>query len=105
MAVQDERKFAAVEAVADGDNTIVAAITGKRIIVLGYMLTWRQAGLLVVRSGAATVLSRLDKGALADASYVGDMGNPAFQTEAGAALVMNVPAAVDVVGHLTYIEG
>lgn len=105
MAVQDERKFVAVEAVADGDNTIVAAVAGKKITVIGYMLTWRQAGLLVVRSGAATVLARLDKAALNEASYVGSVGTPAFQTAAGEALVMNVPAAVDVVGHLVYIEG
>lgn len=101
-------KYAVINASASGSNTVVAAVTGKRIRVLSYVMiaagdvtvTWRSASTaisgpmaLATNGGAAP-----GSGQMAPVGLFGQ-----FQTEAGEALNMNLSAAVAVGGHLTYI--
>lgn len=96
--------FARINADADGDNTVVAAVTGKRIRVLGYAFLVSAAGMITFKSGAATALAEFTAAANGGASYGGGGDAPAFQTAVGEALVVNNPAAVDTNGHLVYQE-
>lgn len=100
-------KFASVNATADGDNTIVTGVTSKKLRILGYVLmnATSTAGTILLKSAGTTVIGRLrvpSDGA--GASYAGGVDAPACETASGEAFVINNPAGVDTVGHVTYCE-
>ncbi|TXH35287.1 MAG: hypothetical protein E6Q98_15965 [Rhodospirillaceae bacterium] len=98
-------KFAKIAASASGNNTIVAAVSGKKIRVLALKLIGSDAVNAKWQSGAGgtdlTGLSYL----IASSGEVLPF-NPAgwFETAAGALLNLSLSAAVAVGGHLTYVE-
>lgn len=103
-------KFARVNALADGDNTLIAAPSGgvnEAILVLGYSLRFIGAGAFQLKSGAAGSVHLDEVGLAAPGQRVqfnggdGD-GVAAFQCDPGAALVVNNFATGDVTGHITY---
>lgn len=98
-------KFASVNATADGDNTVIALVASKKLRVLGYVVTCTGAGTIQFKTGGGGVLGRLIASANgAGGSYAGGVDAPAFETVSGEALLLNNPAGVDTVGHLSYIE-
>jgi len=110
MAIFDEIhqvKYAVIS--ADGGTDIqVAAVTGKAIVVLSYLMS--AAGATVVKwqskpSGAAVELSGQGL-ALAANGSVSAAYSPSglLATASGAALQLTLSAAEDVGGHLTYVE-
>lgn len=97
-------KFARVNADADSDNTIVPAVSGRKLRVLGYQLIASAAGIATVKS-AANVLAELQVPAGLDPiAYAGGHDAPAFETGANEALIINTQVGQDVNGHLTYVE-
>lgn len=98
-------KFAVIDAASSGDNTIVAAVTAKKIRVLSLFLV-----------SAGTVTTRFEAGAGGTAltgqmSLVANTGfalpyNPKgwFETTSAALLNLELSAAVSVDGALSYIE-
>lgn len=102
--VGSELQYASVDAAASGDNTLVAAVSGKRIRVLS---------LFLVASGAVTVAfeSGASGTALTGDMNVGANGNVTmpfnpegwFQTVAGELLNMELGGATSVDGCLTYV--
>lgn len=99
-------RHARVNATSDGDNTLVAApAENRRIVVLGYQLRFVGAGAFQVKSGAAGSV-HLDEIGVASPgtrlSYSGTLHGPAFECDAGLALVVNNFATGDTLGHLTY---
>lgn len=98
-------KFAKIDAATAGDNTIVAAVTGKKIRVLQLFLV--SAGTVIVRfeSGAAgTALTGqmnlvVNSGFTLPFSPVGW-----FESASGVLLNLELSAAVSVDGAITYIE-
>jgi len=106
MSIQSEAKRAIIDAATAGDNTLVAAVTARKIRVLS---------LFVVASGGANTL-RFESGA-GGAALSGQMSlaangvlalphNPAgwFETLAAALLNLELSAATSVDGALTYTE-
>jgi hypothetical protein len=102
-------KFAAINASASGSNAIVAAATGKRIRVVSYVIvaagavtaTWQSASTAL--SGPMSLAS--SGGASASVGILAPGGAYGlFQTEAGEALNLSLGGAVNVAGHLCYIE-
>ena len=95
--------FAAISVSTIGDNTIVAAVTGKQIRVIAYVL---QANAAVVGTWKSSVAGAIS-GPMSDAQNGGKVCgyNPAgwCQTAIGEALVLNLNGNVSVGGHLTYI--
>lgn len=103
--IQSEVKFAIVDAATSGDNTLVSAVTGRKIRVLS---------LYLVASGAVT--ARFESGAggtaLSGQMQIGANGvlalpfNPAgwFETAAAALLNLELSGAVSVDGGLSYVE-
>lgn len=101
-----EAKRAAIAAAASGDNTLVAAVTGKKIRVL--------AVVLVASGGVNTIRFESAAGgtALTGQMDIGDNGqfilpyNPAgwFETVAAELLNLELSAATAVAGCLTYVE-
>lgn len=100
-------QYAVIAAASLGDNTLVAAVTGKKIRVL--------AAVLVASGGANTV--RFESGAggtaltgLMDLAADGQLvlprnGSGWFETAAGALLNLELSVATSVAGMLVYEEG
>lgn len=105
MAIQSQVQYAVVAAATGGDNTLVAAVTGKKIRVIA---------LVLVASGGANSV-RLESGASGTAITgvmdIIDNGqlvlpyNPAgwCETAAAALLNMELSAATAVAGVLGYV--
>jgi hypothetical protein len=106
LAANDDYRYAAVSAASSGDNTIVAAAgSGVKIRVLSAKLI--AAGAVNVRweSGAGgTALTGVETIAEAGFGYVLPY-SPAghFETAANTLLNLELSAAVQVSGHITYI--
>ncbi len=103
--IQSDPQYVIIDAATSGDNTIVAAVAGRRLRVLG---------LVIVASGAVT--ARFEDGAggtaLTGQMQLGANGvieygyNPAgwFETSAGTLLNLELSAATSVDGALVYVE-
>lgn len=104
MAIQSDVQFLAVDVAASGDNTLVAAVTGKKIRVVAFVLV-----------AAGTVTARFESGA-GGTALTGQMSmavntqisapyNPAgwFETAAAALLNLELSGAVSVDGFLAYV--
>lgn len=103
-------KYAVIDEASSGDNTVVAAVTGRKIRVLSYVLI--PTGDVVVRfeSGAGGTaltgqINLLEEDGLVTSSVnINCSPHGCFETAAGALLNLELSAAVSVDGHLTYIE-
>ena len=98
-------KYAIIDAAGLGDNTLVAAVAGKRIRVLSFFYV--AGGTVVVRfeSGAGgTALTGQMTHAVNDVVPAGFNEGGWFQTAVGALLNLELSAAVTVDGCLTYVE-
>jgi hypothetical protein len=108
ITFERDQKHAVIDAASAGDNTIVSAVAGKRILVTSYM---------IVASGGANTLLRFESGA-GGTALTGEMDigadgvisadyNPGgcfAPTAAGALLNLQITAATSVDGHLSYVE-
>lgn len=104
MSIQSEVQYAVVDHAASGDNTLVAAVTGKKIRVVSFLLV-----------AAGTVTTRFESGASGTAltgqmtmainSVISAAYNPAgwFETAAAALLNLELSAAVSVDGVIGYV--
>lgn len=100
-----ETRYASVSVADSGDNTAVAAVSGKRIRVLSYVLNSVTAVAVRFESGAGgTALSGVMS--LGATSVLASGYNPLghFETAVGALLNLELGGAVQVSGHITYVE-
>lgn len=104
----DGRKIlrAAISGATSGDNTLVAAVAGKKIKVLGLFLVAVTAVTVRFESGAGGtaltgVMSIGATGTLV-LPMVSDLNTPWFQTADGALLNMELGGSVQVSGALIY---
>lgn len=97
-------KFAAISASSSGDNTVVSAVTSKKIRVLRWRLSANGAVNAKWKSSTTSDLTGLSY--LAQYSQAGGAYCPIgiFETVAGEALTLNLSGAVATGGELTYIE-
>lgn len=98
-------KFAPIDAASSGDNTIVAAVSGKKIRVLALFLV--AAGTVNVRfeSGASGTARTGQMNLVANSGFTLPF-NPVgwFETDATTLLNLELSAAISVDGCLTYVE-
>ena len=97
-------KRAAISATASGINRLVASVPGKQIRVLQYLLVSATPISVDFRTGEITSLTGVmalsaNGGVAASLSTLGH-----FETMPGMDLNLNLSAAGNVAGHLTYIE-
>lgn len=103
-------KTAAITSSASGDNTVVAAVTAKRIKVVGGVLSFSGSVNARWKSGSSTDLSGLYYGATGTVVPLAALpalpgGVPGHvTTSTGEALVLNLSGAVAVGGHVVYEE-
>ena len=101
-------KYAKIDAATAGSNTIVAAVTGKRILVLVYSVMGSGDQNVYFCSNATAITGTLylnnhirstaAYGAMTPAGAVG-----LFRTEIGEALNLVLSTTANVGGHLTYL--
>ena len=105
-------KHANISAAADGENEIVAAVAGKRIVVISYVLAAVHATAAAAadfRSGTSNTVHATFLSGQADLhdavvySFTGHPKAPAFECDIGDSLAINNAAGVDCFGHLTYM--
>lgn len=105
MPIQSAPQRVIIDHAASGDNQVVAAVAGKKILVLGFFLVAAGAVTARFESGAGgTALT--GQMVLAANSQLSVPYNPAgwFETAAGAALNLELSAATSVDGALVYVE-
>lgn len=95
--------FASINAASSGANTLVAAVSGQRVVVTGFLFVVASAVTVVFKSGSTALTGTM--------SFDPATGNPGaaqsfqqglMQTAAGEALVMTLGGAVQVSGYLVY---
>lgn len=100
-------QFAVVSAADSGDNTLVAAVTGKQIKVHNIVLIVPSAVSIYFKSGS-TAIGGNSSTPLAIGANGGFAPGEAklghFTTAAGEALVLNLSSAVSVGGWIVYTE-
>ena len=98
-------KWAEINATAAGDTQVVAAVTGKKIRAVGWLLVCSVAVGVAWKSGAGTTLinamSFATNGGISAANY--GQGY-AFETAVSGALVINLSGIANVRGSLCYVE-
>ena len=102
-------KHAAVSASTSGNNTLVAAVSGKRICVIGLVLAAASAVVARLESGAGTtaltgVMPLVANGNLSLVFPMSIPGNPWVKTASGALLNLELGGAVQVSGVVVYYE-
>lgn len=101
-------KHAAIDAASSGDNELVAAVTGKHITVVNYLMVPTGDVVATFKSGASTdITGAMTLAAGGDDATVivpGTCMGGLFKTAKGEALNLNLDGAVQVSGHLSYIE-
>ena len=98
-------KFAKIDTASSGNNTIVAAVAGKKIRVLSYKLVCSGAVTVKFQSGAGG--TDLEGGAAYGANggvMASECEGGYFETAASTLLNLNLSSAVQVSGHVTYEE-
>lgn len=102
---QSEAQYAVIDDATSGNNTIVAAVTGKKIRVLGYVLVAGGAVNARFESDAdGTALTGvMTLAAAGDVIAPGYNPSGHFETVAGELLNLELSGAVSVDGHLTYV--
>lgn len=101
-------KFAIINVTSAGDATIVASVTGKKILVLSYVVTGDVAGTFRWESPAGTPISGLMLMTVSTVGngYVEASFSPVghFEGASGSALTVEMATADDLQGHLCYVE-
>jgi hypothetical protein len=98
-------KRAAIDAATSGDNTLVAAVSGKKLRVLSCFLLAAAAVNVRFESGASGTARTGQMNLAANGGFVLPH-NPAgwFETVAGELLNLELSGAVSVDGCLIYVE-
>ena len=103
MEILQERKYATIAA-GNGDNTVVEAVVGSRIRVLGYILSPAGAVVAKFMSGATELTNKIQfVGAVIQPFSSGFMPDGWFQTAANTALVLNLSGAVVTGVQVVYV--
>jgi hypothetical protein len=98
-------KFAAISASSSGNNTIVAAVTDKRIRVLSAFLVAAGAVTAKFQSGASGTDLTGAASLSANGGYVLPFNEGGwFQTDPGTLLNLSLGGAQSVAGSVSYIE-
>lgn len=101
---QSEPLYAVIDHAVSGNNTLVAAVAGKKIRVLGFVLV--SAGTVTARFESAADGTALTGQMTLAVNTVVSSGYNAlgwFETVAGQLLNLELSAAVSVDGVLTYV--
>lgn len=96
-------KRAVIDDTGGGDTTVVAAVSGKRIRVLGLAFAVGAADNVTFKSGSTALSGAIEL--LADSPYILPFTRFGWmETATGEALVFTVGATAGIDGHISYAE-
>lgn len=96
-------RYALVNATTEGgENTVIAAVEGRSIVVLGYALSFIKPGAYTLKDSSAS-RAKLQVPENGGATYSGGAKAPAFECAQGKALVLETIASSKGFGHITYV--
>lgn len=98
-------KYAVIDHAGSGDNTIVAAVTSRKIRVINYKLNAASAVTIRWEGGASgtALTGQMQLAAnVADGASCGFAG--CFETASGVLLNLELSGAISVDGHVAYCE-
>lgn len=99
------RKYAAIAASSSGDNTIVAAVAGKRILVLNFGFIVAAAVTVRFENGAGGTALTGPMEVIANGGSIWNFSEVGwFQTSVNTLLNLELSGAVSVGGALAYVE-
>ena len=99
-------KFAVIDHAVSGDNTIIAAVTNKKIRVIALFLVAAAAVTVRFESGAGGTALTGQMQLAANGGMVLPLNEAGwFQTAASALLNMELSGATSVDGGIVYVEG
>jgi len=104
IGVAGKVKHAAIDIASSGDNTVVAAVSGKKLRVVSINFVCATAVTVTIKSGASTSLTGGMAFGANGGIAPGIFPDGHFETAAGEAFVMNLSDAVSVDGWLKYVE-
>lgn len=104
--ISAQTKYAVIDAATNGDNTIVAAVTGKKIRVMSLFMTMTGTQVTIRFESAAGGTALTGQMLPIQGHTIVLPFNPAgwFETVAGELLNMELSGGQSVDGCLTYIE-
>lgn len=100
-----ELKYAKITATGPGDTLVLAAVPGRKLVVLGYTVS-SLLGLLGIipavkfKSGTVDITGPL----YLNSPVVSASAVPVFETAVGQPLNINVDLVLTIGGHVTYVE-
>ena len=100
-------KRASIAITEDGLATIVAAVAGRKIIAVTYLLTTSGANTVIWQSdataisGTITIATTVQDGTASAPGPIGILG--ILETASGEALILNVSADTTIGGYISYI--
>lgn len=102
MPADRQQQFATVNTAASGDTAIVAANASNKVKVVSYVLVATGAVGVKWRSAANDRSGAMALGANGVVSAIGSDDAHLLETAVGEALNLNLSAAVQVSGHISY---
>lgn len=87
---------------SSGNTELIAAVTGRKIRVISYVIVCNAAVNVKFQSGSTDITGLLYFAANGGAACTVE-GLGCFQTAAGEALNINLSGAIAVGGHITYV--
>lgn len=97
-------KYARINCTAAGTTTVIAAVGGKKIRVLGYAFTTSLAMTVTIIDSVDTLAGAFDLVGGGGIVYAGPQGAPALQGGVGNPIQFTLSATGNVRGHITYLE-
>lgn len=96
-------RYALINATTEGGaNTIVAAVEGRKIIVVGYAVSVTKVGAYTFKDATAS-RAKLQLPENGGATYSGSVNAPAWEGAEGKALELETVATGKAYGHLCYV--
>ena len=95
-------RFAKVDVNSLGDNTIIAAVAGKKLRLLGVVLVAAGIVTVKIKSDSTDLTGPMDMAA--NGTLESHTAWGLLETSAGEALVLNLSSAAEVAGCLQYQE-
>lgn len=95
---------ARINAAEGAETQVVAAVAGKKVRVISYVITATVAGTVALQDTAVSpvIHGSFSLGANGGVSYAGGVHAPAFETAAGTGLEVSTVATQAALGHVTY---
>jgi hypothetical protein len=104
VPIRSEVQYAPISAAGSGNNTLVAAVTGKKIRVIGFALVGAGSVTAKFQSGAGgTDLTGAMTLAAGTSVVVEPYESGVFETAVAALLNLNLSGAIQVSGFLVYV--